>query len=49
VIVNAAKRAWRDRKTAQIRQRIAAELEALERARAAAAAENVAEAPGSQP
>lgn len=33
VIVNAAKGAWRDWKTARIRRRIAGELEALERAR----------------
>ena len=33
VIVNAAKGAWRDWKTAKIRRRIADELEALERAR----------------
>ena len=49
VIVNGAKRAWRDWQTAKIRQRIAEELEALERARAATAAENGAEATGPQP
>jgi hypothetical protein len=49
VIVNAAKRAWRDWQTAKIRQRIAEELSALELARAATAAENGAEAKGSRP
>jgi len=36
VIVNGAKSAWRDWQTARIRKRIAEEVEALERARAAA-------------
>jgi hypothetical protein len=49
VIVNAAKRGWRDWQTARIRQRITEELEALERARAAAAADNGAEAIVPQP
>lgn len=39
VIVNGSKRIWRDWQTAKIRQRIAEEIEALERARAAAATE----------
>jgi len=49
VIVNAAMRAWRDWQTVKIRQRIAEELWALERARAGTAAENGAEATSSHP
>ena len=48
-IVNAARKVWRDRQTAKIRQRIAEELAALERANnAAASGEGGAEA-ASQP
>jgi len=49
VIVNGAKSAWRDWQTARIRKRIAEEVEALERARAAAAAANATEPTTSQP
>ena len=46
VILNGSKRIWRDWQTARIRQRIAKEIEALERARAAATTETGEETTG---